>query len=91
MTLSSSLAHIFQYMKVIYMTITTFHIIHFHHPLSLRNAASIGFGFVEYCGWMPYQRPRNLPAESYRIHGDEANVSKWVFYVVSRSWGTYHC
>jgi hypothetical protein len=27
MTLSSSLAHIFQYMKVIYMTITTFHII----------------------------------------------------------------
>lgn len=30
----------------------------------LQNAASIGF--VEYCGWMPYQRPRNLPAESYR-------------------------
>lgn len=38
----------------------------------LQNAA--GIGFVEYCGWVPYQRPRNLPAESYRNDSDCRHV-----------------
>eukprot|EP00434_Breviolum_minutum_P007863 symbB.v1.2.006938.t1/scaffold421.1/size207896/1 len=38
----------------------------------LQNAGDISF--VEYCGWVPYQRPQNLPATSYRNDTDCQHV-----------------